>query len=174
MDLTLYIIAGFIILFSSLVGVAMTLLVMPGIWMMIVIALFIELWRSGTFSWWTIGVAIVLATIAEIIELVASGAGAARAGGARRSAILSILGGIVGAIVGTFALPIPVLGTIIGGVIGAGVAASLAERTAHQRTWSDARRVGVAAAQGRAISVILKLGFAVLVALLLTIAAFVP
>ncbi len=155
--------------FTGLVGVAATLLTLPGIWLMVAVAVGIDVWRPETFSIWTLGAAAGLAFLAEVAEFIAAGAGAAKARGAKRSAAGAIVGALAGAIIGT---PIvPILGTILGAAIGAGIGAALLERTKVGRTWGDVGRVGQGAAVGRLVATVVKMVFAVVVATLLFVAA---
>jgi len=150
--------AATIVVLSGLAGVALTLLVMPGIWFMIGVAVAIAVfWQREMFSPWTL-----------------AAAGSKRAGGTRPGAILSIVGGIVGAIVGTPLIPIPVIGTIAGAVIGAGLGAFIGERGLAARGWKDSARSAGGAAAGRLVATIVKTAFAAAIALLLSVAAFWP
>ncbi len=166
--------AGLIVVSGCVAGVALTVLMLPGIWVMIGIAVTVDLfWRPELFSTWTLAIAVTLGVLAEVLELVASAAGARRAKGSRAAAVWSVVGGIVGGIVGTAVLPIPVVGTIVGAVVGAGLGAGLAERSVAVQGWSDSWRVGTGAAKGRLVSMIIKLSLAVLIGLLLTVALFI-
>lgn len=157
---------------AGIAGVVAVLFSLPGTWLVIATAAAIELfWRPDTFTLTTLLVAVGLALVAEIVELVAAGAGAKKAGGAKRSAVGAILGAIVGAIAGTPLFPI--VGTILGGAIGAGLGAALFERTVEERTWGDIWRVGQGAAIGRVVATVVKGGFAVVIALVLFVASFV-
>ena len=60
----------------ALAGIVLTLLTLPGTWLMLLVALLCQLWRPEQFSWWTLGLALLLAVIAEIIEFFASAVGA--------------------------------------------------------------------------------------------------
>lgn len=168
------ILAGLIVAAAALVGVALTVLTLPGIWFILLVAVACELWQPGLFSWWTLGAAFILAIAAELTELLASAVGASRAGGTRRGALGAIIGATVGAIAGTPFFP--VLGTLIGGSLGAAAGAVIAERSnaASPMPWRTTLGVGRGAAVGRFIATILKTAFAIAVALLLTIAAFIP
>lgn len=168
-------VAASIVALVSLVGVLATLLSFPGIWAMVLTALLCQWWQPELFSWWTLGIALALAGTAEIVELFASAAGAAKAKGSKTAMLASLVGAIVGAILGTVFLPfLPIIGTLIGGVAGAGLAAGIAERGIKSKGWSDSWNVAKGAAAGRALSLVAKGGIAVAVALLLTVAAFVP
>lgn len=160
-------IAVIVVLVGAL-GVLATLFSLPGVWLIVGTAALIDLWQPEIFSLRTLIVAAMLAILAEIVELVASGAGAKRVGGAKRSAVGAIVGAVVGAIVGTPFMPI--VGTILGGAIGAGVGAAFMERTKIERTWGDAWRVGQGAAIGRMVATAIKAAFAAVIATLLLIA----
>ncbi|MEC9373994.1 MAG: DUF456 domain-containing protein [Planctomycetota bacterium] len=173
METTYYILVALSMLIVGVVGVALTLATLPGTWLIIIAALLFQWWRPETFSWWTIGIAVALAALGEILEFFASGVGSAKAGGSKRAAITSIVTGLVGALFGTVLLPIPIVGTIIGAVVGAGLGASIAESTKTGRTWRESFDVGRGAAIGRAWAVIIKGGIAAVMALLLTAAAII-
>ena len=165
-------VAASIVLIASLVGVVLTILTLPGIWIMIGVAAGCAIWRPELFSIWTLVAAIVLGLIAELIEFIASAAGSKRMGGTRAGAWMSVLGGLVGAIVGT---PIfPVIGTIVGAIVGAGVGAFIGERGIARRGWRDSAVSAGGAAGGRAVALVAKAGIAVAIAILLSVAAFVP
>lgn len=161
--------AASIMALSSVVGVTATLLSLPGIWLIVATAGAIDLWRPETFSTTTLVIAVSVALMAELVEFVAAGAGAKKAGGARRSVLGAIVGALVGAVVGTPIMPI--VGTIVGGAIGAGVGAAALERTARGRNWIDVWRVGRGAATGRLIATIVKVIFSVALAVYLVGAA---
>lgn len=168
-------VAATIVALTSLLGVALTLLSFPGIWTMVLVALLCKWWQPEMFSWWTLGVALALAGLAEIVEAFASAAGAAKAKGSKTAMGASLIGAVVGGILGTVFLPfLPVIGTIIGGIAGAGLGAGAAERLIKQKQWRDSWNVARGAATGRALSIVAKGAIAVGVALMLTVAAFVP
>ena len=167
--------AASIVALCSLLGVGLTLLTFPGIWFMVLVALLCQWWQPALFNWWTLAAALVLAGVAELVELFASAAGAAKAKGSKSSMLASVGGAIVGAILGTIFLPfLPIIGTIIGAIAGAGLAAGLAERSIAHKDWNDSWKVARGAATGRALSMVAKTGIAIAVALLLTFAAFIP
>ncbi len=168
----------------NILGLALTALMLPGIWLMLLAAGLAQWWHLavyGTemFSWWTLGACAAIAAAAEIIEMVASALGASRFGASRTGAAGSIAGAIIGALVGGFLLSfaLPVIGTALGIIIGAAAGAFsgalLAERHLKQRTWAEARKSGAGAAIGRLAATLVKLILAALVALILSIAAFV-
>lgn len=166
--------AASIVTLSALLGVVLTLLTFPGIWLMVLVALLCQWWQPTLFSWWTLGAAVLLAGLAELVEFLASAAGAAKAKGTKSAMAASIAGAIVGAILGTLLIPIPLVGTIVGGVAGAGLGAGITERTISQKGWGESWRVARGAATGRALSLVAKTAVACAVALLLIVAAFWP
>lgn len=158
---------------SSFLLVFAVLLTLPGTWLMVLLALGLNLsMPSGPFSWWMIGVAFVLACLGEVLELVASGAGAKAKGASKRSIVASVVGGVAGAIVGTIVLPI--IGTIIGSALGAGVGAIVFEFTiADRRDLKHLRGIGTGAFTGRLLATVLKALVALVMAIVLSIDAFV-
>jgi len=161
-----YLAAAIVILFSGL-GIALTALTLPGAWLALVAAVLCKLWRPDLLEWSTIGAGVAIALAGEIIEIFASAAGAARAGGSRRGAIGSVVGSLAGAIIGAPFLLL--VGAIVGAVIGAGVGAIIAERGFTGRTWRDSARIGAGAAVGRFWATVAKVGLSALVALILTV-----
>lgn len=163
--------AAILVVVVSLFGVALTIFTLPGVWLAVAFAIGVELlWQEGMFSYWTLGIAIALAGLGEIIEFFASMAGAAKAGASKSGRWGALFGALAGAIVGSFFLP--PIGTVIGAVAGAGLGAMLAERGIADRSWKDAAKSGQGAAVGRFIAMIAKIGIAITVATMLSIAAF--
>jgi uncharacterized protein YqgC (DUF456 family) len=163
---------------AAALGTFLTAFTLPGIWLILLVAGLAQWYTLGVqgdamFSWWTLAACLVLAIIAEIVEATASAIGASKAGGSKKAAVASIVGAIGGALLGTVAIPIPIVGTILGAAIGAGAAALLTERHLGQKTWTDARRVGTGAAIGRLAAVLAKVGFAIVIGLILGIATLV-
>jgi len=165
-------VAATIVTLVAIGSFGLTLLTLPGIWVMIVTATLIDWLWVDLYSRWTLLIALALGILAEIAEVLASTAGSAKAGGSKHGAIWSIVGAIVGAIVGTILLPVPVVGSIVGGVLGAGLFAVGGEMAFDKKHWKDAARVGQGAAVGRLLSTVIKAGFSAAIALLLIIAAF--
>lgn len=167
--------AATIVLLVSLVGIALTLLTLPGAWLIILTAALSNWWQPGgaaIFSWWTIGICAAVALLGEIIEFAAGAVGATKAGGSKTGAAGAIIGTIVGAVVGTF-VPPPPLGTIIGGAVGAGLGAMLAERYIKKKDAGASARIAAGAAVGRLISTFVKVAICAGVGIALTVAAFV-
>lgn len=169
----MHIVAGIILLFSTLCGTGLTLMTLPGVWVIVAAGFGCWLWQPELFSMWTLGIAVGLAVLAEIAELLSSAAGAGKAGGGKAAAAASVVGALVGAIAGTFLIPIPIIGTIAGGVIGAGMAAMMAERGVGGKAWADSAKVGGGAAAGRLVATVIKAVFAIVIGLFLATAAFI-
>lgn len=162
--------AAIVVLFAWL-GVGLVALTLPGIWLAILVAVLVDLWRPEVMSTWVIVTAVLLALIGEIIEFTSSAAGARKSGGSRSGAWGALIGSFVGLFVGAVLIPIPILGSIVGAVLGAGVGALAAERGVARRTWGDSYRSGRGAVTGRALSIVIKTAIAALVAVLMTIDA---
>jgi hypothetical protein len=153
-------IAASVFCFSALLALGLVVLSLPGVWMLAVLAVGTELLFPELLSGWTIAAVLALAVVAEVVDTLASAAGAKKAGGSRRAMFASIFGAIVGGILGT--IVVPILGTIVGAVLGAGIAAGLLESTKRYHdiegdsTRSRAWNVGVGAAKGRAVAILVK------------------
>ncbi|MDX2148397.1 MAG: DUF456 domain-containing protein [Planctomycetota bacterium] len=152
----------------GLIGIVLTVITLPGIWLPIAAALLVKLLRPETFDWTVIFVCIGLALLGELIEFIAGAAGAAKAGGSKRGALGAGVGSLVGAILGA-PLLFP-LGSIAGGVLGAGVGALLIERAWVKKSWDQSAKIGAGAAIGRMIATVVKTTLAGTIAMLLVIA----
>lgn len=144
------------------------MLTLPGTWLAVLAGAIAALWRPDMISWWSVGAAAGLAIIAEVVELMASAAGAKRGGASRHGAVGAVVGSLLGALAGSpFLFPI---GTIVGGVAGAGVGTLVAERGLKGRTWKESAKAGHGAAVGRLAATILKTALASAIAVVLTVA----
>ena len=116
--------AATLVLLSTAAGWLLTLFSLPGNWVIVGAAALYAWYVPADSSWdvsWTIVIALlVLATLGELIELLAGAMGARGRGGSRRGAVLAIAGSLVGALVGaTIGIPIPLVGSVIGVMLGA-------------------------------------------------------
>jgi uncharacterized protein YqgC (DUF456 family) len=175
-QIALAVLAWFIHLLFAVAGVAAALTVLvglPGAWMVIGAAILIELidglWLPGSggaavsFGWWPIGIAVALASVGELAELLAGALGARRAGSSRTGAVGAILGGLVGAVVG-IPVPPPVLGALVCSILGTFVGAVLGELAADAQTRvGDTVRPATGATIGRILGTLAKLPLAVAV-----------
>ena len=159
------VLALFLSLLFSILGLGCLVLVilgLPGTWLMIALAVGIELldtaWlvagHATSFGWWPISAAIVLAIVGEVVETWTAAAGLSAGGGSRRGMWGAIIGGMVGGLLLTGLIPIPLVGTIVGAAAGAFLGALVAELTGLAR--ADAAS-SLKAATGAAIAVTLNL-----------------
>lgn len=159
------------LLLLQLAGLALAVLGLPGLWLMVGTVAVFAWWTGfgGYAGWPVIGTLLALATAAEVVEFVAGAAGSAKAGGSKRGMAGAVVGGLVGAIAFTPLIPIPVVGTIAGACIGSFAGAFLVELG----IWRDvghSTKVGVGAATGRLIGIIVKLCFGAVMLLVAAIA----
>ncbi|MEI8376446.1 MAG: DUF456 domain-containing protein [Planctomycetota bacterium] len=134
-----------------------TLLGLPGNWLMVmataIYAYTIPAQSPAALGWRTVVAILVLATLGEIVELLASTMGVSKTGGSRRGAVMALLGSIVGCILGTLiGVPIPLVGSAIAAVffagLGAMAGAMLGEISVGQRLGTS-WQIGKAAFWGR-------------------------
>lgn len=144
--------AGLVI--AALGGLAcifLTLLQMPGTWVMMGIALLAAgLTHLGFSAMEVIALVVMLALglLGELVEFVAGAVGSRVTGGTKRGATLAIVGSIAGAIIGTFAIPVPIIGTLIGACVGAAVGSIAGDKWAG-REWKPSLFSGTGAAVGK-------------------------
>lgn len=163
-----------IVLAGALAGVLAALLTLPGVWLMLLVAVACQWWWGGeVYSWWTLGACVAVAIAGEVVEVVSGAVGAKKGGGSRQGAIGALIGAVLGAIVG-IAIPVPVVGSLIGSVIGAGVGAVVGEMVFAKRTGLEAAKSGTGAALGRLVAVVVKTAIAAGVGVVLVVAAAVP
>jgi uncharacterized protein len=141
-----------VVIAASLV---LSLLGLFGAW--IILAATIIAWIATGFGYFSVPGLIVLAacaTIAEVMETVAAGYGAARYGGGRGSMVAAVVGAISGAILGSpFML---IIGAVAGACIGAFLGATLYEYIVLQRKVGDAAYTGYGAALGKVAGMLAK------------------
>jgi len=153
---------------ALLTGWALTLLGMPGNWLMVAVAaIYAYFGPEGGRA--DLGTPMVLsllamATAGEWLEFLAGALGAAKGGGSRRGIVLAVAGSIAFGLVGLFVgLPVPVVGPVLGAVLfaalGALVGAMIGERW-RGRDWPTSWRVGRGAFIGRLLGTAAKLGVA--------------
>ena len=107
----------------------LTVLGMPGNWLMVMAtatyAYFVPADSSAAMGWKVVVALAVLASLGEILELLAAAAGTVRAGGSRRGAALALLGSIIGGLLGiVIGLPIPLVGSLLAVLFFAGLGAA--------------------------------------------------
>ena len=178
MELAIIITVGVLFFLFGLVCVISVALGLPGTWLLLFVALLIELadtwWITTrdeqTFGWWLIIVCLVLASIGELLEFIAGALGAKHAGSSRRGMWGAVIGGLIGAVVGV-GIPIPIVGAVIGTFIGAVVG-----ELGHHETNSvrETIKPATGATIGKVLGTLSKLPIAVAVWAALSIAALWP
>jgi uncharacterized protein YqgC (DUF456 family) len=152
------------------VGFFLTAIGLPGTWIFLATAGALALFDSASpIALWSIVVGVVLALIAEGIEWVAASRYARKYGGSSRAAWGALVGGIAGAIVG---FPVPLFGPLVGAVLGTFFGALVAEVSVSGVN-GGAERVAWGAMIGRIVATVAKLGFGVVIAVLVIAAALV-
>ena len=147
-------------------GWLLTVLGMPGNWLMVVAVVVYVLLvpaESATGVGWPIAVAMaVLAGLGELLEFLAGALGVAKAGGSKRGAALALVGsiggGVLGLSVGTL-IPVPVLGSLIGAVLIAGAGAFAGAVLGEKwkgRQMAESVEIGKAAFWGRLLGTAAK------------------
>ncbi|WP_428939786.1 DUF456 domain-containing protein [Fontivita pretiosa] len=143
-----------LLLAVSLVGLFLNILGLPGLWLMVASAAGYALLTDAQYMGWpTLITLVVLAAIAELLEFVAGAAGSKAAGGRTRGMIGAIVGAILGGIFLSI-IPIPVISTILGACLGAFIGAAVMELS--DRDFRHAITVGVGAAKGRFMGILVK------------------
>lgn len=156
----------------NLAWLVLTLLGLPGNWLMIITAALVAWWVDDPMIGRWVFVAVVgMAAMGELVELLAGAIGSKRSGGTRWGAMGALLGGIAGALAGTLLIPIPVVGTILGAAGGAFAGATALE-LASGRARAEAVRAGRGAAIGHVTGNLTKFALGCAIWLTLTIAAF--
>ncbi len=163
----------FLLLIVQLAGLVVAIFQLPGLWVMLAgTGVFALLTRShGYVSVTSILVLLGLAITAEIVEFVAGGAGAKKAGASKLGMTGAMVGGIVGAIVGTPMIPVPIVGTIVGAVVGSFLGA-MAVELIRRREVGHSLRVGYGAAKGRLLGIGAKLTIGIIMLLITIVVAF--
>ncbi len=147
---------------ASVCGVALTIVRLPGTWLVVL--------SAGVYSWHTdwsrpgwgiLGVLIALAVLAEVLEFAASMVTARKAGASGRAMWCGVVGGFAGMLV--FTIPLPLVGTIIGGALGCFLGALIGELTAR-KDLAQGARVGLFAAVGQVLGTMVKTMIALIMA----------
>jgi uncharacterized protein YqgC (DUF456 family) len=151
-------------------GLWINILSLPGLWLMIAAAgIYAWLTDGNDVGWVGLLVLVVIALLAELMEFIAGGAVAKKAGGSKRAFIGAIVGGFLGAIFFTF--PLGPIGTIFGICLGTFIGAVGVEWLVERRA-GHALRVGYGAAKGRLVGIAIKLLFGVVIFLMAAILAW--
>jgi uncharacterized protein len=164
---------GFSFALVGLGCVVLTLLGLPGAWLVVGLALVVELVHP-LFGWGAIGLAAALALAGEVVETLAGAAGTRAGGGSSRGMIGAIVGGLVGGLALTGLIPIPIVGTLFGAALGTFVGAAIGELTRKDAPEGGAFRAALGATVGRLAGTMGKTLLACAAWVLLTLRAFVP
>jgi uncharacterized protein YqgC (DUF456 family) len=119
-----------LLLVVLLVAWLLTVMGMPGNWIMVAVAaLYAWLVPSdapASIGWGVVLAVAILAALGELLEMVAGALGVAKAGGSKRGAVLALLGSMVGGLVGmVVGVPIPLVGSLVGAILFASLGALL-------------------------------------------------
>lgn len=149
------------------------LLGLPGNWLLVALALGMQMLHHGSVGWGFLGAALALAIAGEVLETWASVAGLSAGGGSRRGMWGAIVGGLVGGILLTGLLPIPIVGTLVGAAAGAFLGALLGELTGpNGRPTGASLKAAAGAACGRVLGSFGKTILGVMIWTLLTVQVF--
>ncbi len=147
-----------------LIAWVLTLLGMPGNWVMVVaVALFVLLvpeQSAVAIGWGVVVALLLLAALGELLEFLAGAIGVTKAGGSKRGAVLALLGSLAGGIIGLFVgVPIPFVGSIVAVVLFAGLGALAGAVLGEQwrgRSLDQSWQIGKAAFWGRLLGTLAK------------------
>ncbi|MBI1901805.1 MAG: DUF456 domain-containing protein [Planctomycetia bacterium] len=171
---------------SLLVGWCLTVLTLPGNWVMVAAAA-LYAWLGPlqehtrvALSWWAVLTLAVLATVGEGIEFLAGAMGARKGGGSKRAAVLSVVGSLVGSLVGGAIggfIPPPVIGLVVAVIVCAGLGAlggAMLGEMWKGKDMNESLRVGAAAFWGRILGTLAKVMIASVMVAVGVVAVFVP
>lgn len=180
MDYVLLVLAIVLLAGAILGGWVLTLLGLPGNWLMVV-ATGLYCWLAPAtgvtqIAWSTALIMAILAGVGELAEFGAGVWGARKAGGSRRAAVFALIGSMIGAVAGaTAGVPIPILGppiaAVFGGAFGALAGAGFAEYTIGEDS-RKSLRVGGAAFVGRLLGTGAKTVVATILVVMTLVALF--
>lgn len=182
MELSIIIIVATLFAVIGMACVVAVFFGLPGTWILLGIALGIELvdtlylerYNPQTFAWWLLIACLLLALLGELLEFLAGALGARSAGSTRRGAIGAVVGGLVGALAGVF-IPAPIVGSLIGAVIGTFLGAIAGELSGPEgKRLQQTFRPATGATIGRILGTLSKVPIAVAVWIALSVAAFWP
>lgn len=168
---TLLSVVGLVLLFVGCLAALFALVLgLPGTLLIVGVAL-LYAWATGfaAVQWSTIGWLTLLAVIAEGLEFLASGAGAAGARPSWRVTIGALGGAFAGAILGT-----PFLfgvGALFGALAGAFAGAAVAVRS-EGGSMDESITTGLAALRGRLLGFVVKTAIAVVMIGVVAVAVF--
>ena len=149
-------------------GLVLVPLGLPGLWLIVLgIIGYGALTDFRSVGAVTIGVAVGIALLGEILESWIGFRYAKKYGGSSRAGWGALLGGLVGAVAG---VPVPVVGSVIGAFLGSFAGAALFEYTASRKT-DIALGAGWGAVLGRAAAAAIKMALGVAMVAAVVVAA---
>ncbi|QDV53349.1 DUF456 domain-containing protein [Gimesia fumaroli] len=182
LPVTFYYLMATLLLLANLTAWVSILFLVPGNWIMVLLSALFYAFMPGQensgISLTVLLIAVALAGLGELVEMLGGSAGAAKKGASRRAMILSLLGtfflSVIGAMVGTPFLPPfgTVLGAVLGGSVGAYIGAYLGEVWKGNET-VDRYEIGRAAFVGRILGVVGKMAIGVIILVMITIDSFI-
>ncbi|MCH2126260.1 MAG: DUF456 domain-containing protein [Pirellulaceae bacterium] len=153
------VIAAVVLILLQIACWILSVLGLPGNWLIILLASIFSYFapdeHRADFDWQVILLLCVVAIFGEGLELLAGAMGAAKQGGSKRGAILSLLGSLVGGLAGIFLgtfIPLPLFGQLAGALLGASVGAlggSILGERWKGKELEESWKIGKAAFWGR-------------------------
>ncbi len=149
---------------GCIIGVVLSAVRLPGIWLIAggaALMGWLSQWEliGVTPTLWVLG----LAVLAEILEFLMSAMITRRAGGSRKAAWGSLIGGFAGLLF--FSIPLPIIGSIIGALLGCFLGAAIGELSV-QGSLAHGTRVGISAAIGFAMGTATKVALAFIISII--------
>lgn len=143
------------------VSLFVTVLGIPGIWILVAVALILALASHFTIITWPFLILCVLLAVAgEIVESFLGVAVVAKRGGTRLGIAGAFIGALLGVVLG--APVVPPLGSVFFGFVGAFAGAVAGEYTSY-RNLDSAVRIGFWAFLGRAMAIAVKFGLGLII-----------
>lgn len=150
---------------AQLAALCMIPLGLPGTWLQVAVACALW-WIDPGAMGYLLALAIALAVLGELTDVLSGRWGTRRYGGSTRAAWGALVGGFAGLFVGS---PIPVVGSLVMSFVGTFAGAVVGEVWARGER-APLLRIGWGALVGRVLGVVVKLTFAFAIAVASTIA----
>ncbi|QDT94957.1 DUF456 domain-containing protein [Gimesia aquarii] len=182
LPVTFYYLMATLLLLANITAWVSILFLVPGNWIVVFLSalfyVFMPVQENNGISLTVLLIAIALAGLGELVEMLGGSAGAAKKGASRRAMILSLLGTFLCSILGAgLATPIvPPLGTIMGAILGGSVGAYMGAYLGE--VWKgnqdvDRQEIGRAAFIGRILGVVGKMAIGVIIIVMITVDSFI-
>lgn len=161
------------VLLACVIGVVMTVVRLPGTWLIVTVAVGLGWWSDWQrVALWIIAILVTAAVVGEVLELLSSVLMARRAGASRQAAWGGLIGGFLGMFLLSFLVPIPLIGTMIGALLGCFLGATLTELSVRKKL-GQGTKVGFFSALGFVMGTVTKMAIALVMSgLLLTATVF--